>query len=822
MKNPVSALTGALLALLLPTTAHSWDPLPERPDTPSLSTAGEDGVMSMWRNPANLAFDQDPSYAVLYSQTLDETAGFNFAGARNLGPLAVGASYRSDPAGEAWWTVSNGLGLMLGRHLAIGTHLGWQIPEGSDNNFVSWDIGLGWRPLSWMGFAGIAQNIGEPAPELGVESKYGGGVVLRPMGDHLYFGADYLFTGIFQRQNGQTTANPEGLYELSLRAVPTEGLVVRAYYNQDNIFGGGLEMFFGRHGAGAFAQAGLGGEDTPRALLYATSSVDNERLFGSGHRIAGFLLDEAYPYQPSTGLFGIRSGESYIGLLNRIHDAASDPGVEGIFLHLQRTSFSLAQIEELRAQIIEARSQGKSVVAYLDRSTSNAAYLLACAADRVYLHPAADLNVVGLSAELQFYAGALDLVGVEAEYVKRAEYKSSPEQFTSTEASQANREQMNALLDETFKVLTEGIAEGRGRSVEQIVRLIDEGPFTADDALARGLIDGLAYPDELEQRLDELIPQGNLSMDYGQQGEMLGWRAPNEIAVVYIDGTIVSGASSSGGGLFGGGPNAGSETIVRQLQLARRDSSVKAVVMRVDSPGGSAFASDEIWRGVERLKAKGKPVIVSMGGTAASGGYYVAAGATAIYAMPSTVTGSIGVYSGKFNLEGLYDRLGIQVEQYTRGRNAAMYSMSRPMDESEYAAMDRMVAHTYAQFREKVQSGRALSDEEIEAVTRGRVWAGTAAHENGLVDELGTFHDAVSRARLEAGIRPRAEAALISFSPTGVRTGEVARTTVKAWLQPDLSGIAAALPPELVMLQSWQALQGDPVWALLPYHLELH
>jgi len=809
----------ALAVVLLSGPARAFDPAPERPDTPALSTAGTDGAMSLWRNPANLAFDTDRSYAVLYSQTLDETAGFNFAGARNLGPLGVGASYRTDPAGEGWWTVSSGLGLMLGRHFSAGTHVGIQMPEGSSNNFATWDVGLGWRPLSFMGFSAVAQNVGDPAPELGVESRYGGGIVLRPIGDRIYLGADYLFSNIFQQQNGQTTAQPEGIYELTVRAEPTDGLVLRAYYNQDRILGGGLEMHFGRHGGGAYAQGGLGDEGTPSALAYAASSTDNDRLFGTGRRVAGFLVDEAYPYQPSTGLFGVRSSEGYISLLNRIHEAAGDPSVKGIFIHLQRASFSLAQIEELRTQLTEARSEGKSVVVYLDRSTSNAAYMLACAADKVYLHPAADLNLVGLSAELQFYAGALDLVGVGAQYARRAEYKSAPEQYIASESSQANREQMNALLDGTFTVLTEGIADGRSRSAEQVAALIDEGPFTADEALERGLVDGLIYPDQVEEKLEELIPKGNLSLGYGRRGQMQGWRAPNEIAVVYVDGVIVTGPSSQGGGLLGsGGPQAGSDTIVKQLLLARRDPSVKAVVLRVDSPGGSAFASDEIWRAVERVKAKGKPVIVSMGGTAASGGYYVAAGATAIYAMPSTVTGSIGVYSGRFNIEGVYEKLGVQVEQYTRGRNAAMYSLSKPMDDSEYAAMDRMVANTYAQFRDRVGTGREMSEEELDEVTRGRVWTGVAAHENGLVDELGTFHDAVSRARVEAGIRPRAEAALINYSNSGSRTGEVARTTVRAWVTPDLGVV---LPPELVMLETWRALQGDPVWALMPYHLEL-
>ncbi|MEL6343421.1 MAG: signal peptide peptidase SppA [Myxococcota bacterium] len=824
---PLSIL---MLLVLSSPQARAWDPVSERPGLPIVSTAGEDGAMSLWRNPANLAFDQDPSYGILYSQTIDETGDAGVAAARNLGPIGIGGAYRSSPAGEGWWTVSSGFGLKLGEHLSVGTHLGWQIPEGPENNFVTWDLGLGWRPFSWMGMSVIAQNIGDPAPDLAsindfdgqVEEKYGGGIVLRPIGNKLLIGADYLFTDLFSNDDS-TTPSPDGLLEGSVRLSPVDGLVLRAYINDELTVGGGLEVFFGRHGVGANAQSPIDDADgSPRALLYATSSQNGERLFGSGRRVAGFVIDEVYPYQPQTGLLGSRSGESYMSLLNRIKKASTDPGVRGIFIHLEQTPFSVAQIQELRSLLQDARSQGKKVVVYLDRSTSNGAYLLASAADRVLLHPAASLNLVGLSAELRFLAGTFDLVGIGAQYVKRAEYKSAPEQYTRTHASSASREQINALLDQTFDKMVEDIADSRSRTVEQIARMIDEGPFTGQEALDQGLVDALVYPDQIEEQLKALHPRNpNLDLRYGLEGQMQGWRAPNEIAVIYVDGVIVTGKSRSSGGLLSPGRQAGSETIVRQLTQARRDPSVKAVVMRVDSPGGSAFASDEIWRAVERLKRRDKPVVVSMGGTAASGGYYVAAGATAIYAEPGTVTGSIGVYSGKFNVEGLYEKLGVSVEQYTRGRNAAMYSLSRPLDENEYAAMDRMVADTYRQFTEKVRQGRRMSEEEVEAVARGRVWTGTAAKENGLVDELGGFPEAVSRARQEAGIRPRAEVALITYNQRGSTAGELTRSTVQAMLGLESGDASALLPPEVALIHQWHQLSSEPVWAVMPYTLEL-
>jgi protease-4 len=251
---------------------------------------------------------------------------------------------------------------------------------------------------------------------------------------------------------------------------------------------------------------------------------------------------------------------------------------------------------------------------------------------------------------------------------------------------------------------------------------------------------------------------------------------------------------------------------------------VKAVVLRVDSPGGSAFASDEIWRALEKLKEEGKPYVVSMGGLAASGGYYVSAGATAIYANPSTITGSIGVYSGKYDLEGLFDRIGIETELYNRGRRASMWSLSKPMDDSEFAAMDRLVGETYAQFKERVGDGRKLKPEQVEEVARGRVWSGSAASGRGLVDELGGFHAAVERARKEAGITERQKVELITYGSRPGPDGELPRRDLSGGVRvllPPRQDVAALLPPELALLRDYQRLSQDRIWALSPYSLEI-
>ena len=240
------------------------------------------------------------------------------------------------------------------------------------------------------------------------------------------------------------------------------------------------------------------------------------------------------------------------------------------------------------------------------------------------------------------------------------------------------------------------IAQGRNKSVEDVQAIIDQGPFTVEEARQQGLIDAVAYPDELKKVVAKKIGRGNIYVK-NYVDTHTGWRAPHEVAVIFIEGTITTGKSQQPG-IFGGGRTAGSVTIREQLEEAAKTPSVKAVILRVDSPGGSALASDEIWRAVSEVQRDGKPVIVSMGGVAASGGYYVSASADAIFAQHSTITGSIGVIAGKFSLAGLYDKIGANHESYIRGRNAGMFSMARPFDEHEFAAFDKMVGDIYGQF----------------------------------------------------------------------------------------------------------------------------
>ncbi len=815
MHRPRRSLLHGALPLTLGLLPGVVRASPERPELPAFSSAGEDGAAMLWMNPATLALDPDPSAWLGFRQPMDGSPG-SLSGALQRGPLAVGALYRNGADDDGWLSISNGLGVKLSRRVAVGVGIGWQIPEGPENNFLTWDATLTWRPTQWLGFSLLAVNLNNPGETLGVQQAFGGGLALRPLQGRVLLGLDY-------RQRDLDAESPGNLVG-TLRVEPTQGLVLRAQADPRGQVGAGVELFWGRVGVGALGGVELqGGLEAGDAMGYLITGDGDQGLFTYGRRVAVFELDAAFPYQRPTSILAPYE-ETWLHLLRRVEEAIDDPAVDGLVFAIDRAPSSWARGQELAASLRRAREAGKTTTVWLGRDAGNLAYLIAVQAERVYLHPAANVDLIGLSAELTYFRGTLDLLGVQPQYVKRSEYKSAPEQWTHHGPSEASREQLDAMLDQLHGQLTQGVSAGRSRSVEQVQRWIDHGPFTAAQAVESGLVDGLAWKDELEDRLEQQARR-NLDLEpwYRLDDNVTGWPTAREVAIIYVDGVIVSGSSSPGGLL--GNRTAGSETIVRQLDQARRDDAVQAVVMRVDSPGGSAYASDEIWRATQRLREAGKPLIVSMGGVAASGGYYVAAGADRILAEPATLTGSIGVFSGRFSIQKLQETLGVQTETLERGRFASLYGSSRPLDEAELELLDGLVAATYDQFKERVAKGRSMSAERVEEVARGRVWTGQAALEVGLVDELGGIVEAVEAARAAAGIPRSALVELVVYGDRQV--GPLPRRSVevlsRAGLLPDPPAPLSLGPIEPLArsIHAWSALAEDPVWALMPWSVEL-
>lgn len=521
-------------------------------------------------------------------------------------------------------------------------------------------------------------------------------------------------------------------------------------------------------------------------------------------------LQGEVPEQPPSqlGSFLERRPPSLRTLIESLDRAASDPNVAAVMI---RVSFlpdsGWGKVQELRDAIGRYRRSGKPAYAHLE-FCGNREYYLATACNKIYAVPTALLNITGLAAEVTFFRGSLDKLGVEAQFEAVGEYKSAPNRFTESGFTQPDREQTEALLDSFYEQYVAAIAAGRGKTPQEVQALVDAGPYDGRRAREAGLVDELLYVDQIEERLknaERLNPAA-----YVRAARGFGFDRRPKFALIYLVGDIVPGESH--GGPFGEG-FAGSDTVAAAIRKAREDASIRALVLRVDSPGGSGTASDVIWREV-LLARKEKPVVVSMGDVAASGGYYISMGSDAIVAQPGTLTGSIGVWGGKFSLHGLYDKLGLTREILTRGEHAAIFSEYRPWTEEERARIRAQMVAFYRDFVAKAAEGRKKTYVEMDAVAQGRVWTGAEALRIGLVDRLGGLDAAVAVAKEKAKIRKDQEVSLVILpEPKGL---------LETFMERQEEGLELLAPPKLRGLLRWARTLGEgQLLARLPFDLKV-
>jgi len=484
-------------------------------------------------------------------------------------------------------------------------------------------------------------------------------------------------------------------------------------------------------------------------------------------------IAEGPPSDPVSALLTMRRTRLQ-DLLDGLRRAADDDRVRILVVKVGGSRIGLAKIQELRAAIGEFRRSGKLAVAWAesfgDFIRGNLPYYLATGFDRIYLQPSGTLGLTGVAVEQVFLHDALQKLGVDFQSAKRYEYKSAADQFTESGFTGPAREATARLAESVTEQLAAALAAGRGMSVEHATALLARGPFLASQALAEGLVDGLMYRDEVYDLVRKEAGQ-EATLLYLQRyqrtqslndlarrvGSTVQSKAPGHhdrfVATIYAHGAIRHGRSGRGAPGSGGGM--GSDTVAAALRAAAADDGARAVVLRVNSPGGSYTASDVIWREVVRLRAAGKPVVVSMGDVAASGGYFIAAPADVIVAQPGTITGSIGVIMGKPVLQQLFDRAGVATDTITDGAGsdiATMFSSSRPFSDAEWSRINEWLDAVYTDFTEKVASGRRLPVERVHELARGRVWTGADAIANGLADEAGGLREAVAIARKRAGL----------------------------------------------------------------------
>ena len=504
------------------------------------------------------------------------------------------------------------------------------------------------------------------------------------------------------------------------------------------------------------------------------------------------------------------SAPSFAGIIRAIDRAANEPRIQTVFVRVGATDIGWARARELRDALLRLKTKGKKLIAFLEDS-GNMEYYIASSADEVVALPEAILEIHGMSAEVMFLKGTFDKLGVEAQFVAMGKYKNAPNQYTEKKFTAAHREQMEALIGGLYEEYVSAVAKSRKKTETEMEALISAGPYDGASALDAGLVDRLDYPEEA------LDSAGDTHRHLGDFRDVPGaFDTRPRVALIFVDGEILPGESQEGG--LGSGAVAGSDTIAEALRNAASDDSIKAVVLRVNSPGGSGSASDVIAREVENAVVD-KPVIVSMGDYAASGGYYVSAPATAIVADPTTITGSIGVFFGKFVLKGLFEKLGITNDYVDFGEGGSFASASRRWTLADQAKVEGLASRFYDRFLSLVAENRHMDVEAVHEIAQGRVWTGVQAKKVGLVDEIGGFDRALSLAKEKAKIAAGQDVAVVVFPP---QKSAFDRFFEEADGWDDMT-VRARMTPEAMAerLRRRVLKQSMTVWARLPYGFEV-
>lgn len=511
-------------------------------------------------------------------------------------------------------------------------------------------------------------------------------------------------------------------------------------------------------------EEGGGGLDFPFAKILADSldkpgpyeEPRHSESYADGiEHWAVFEIDTPIDELETVSLFAGEMGKPLRTLTEDLRRAGADPKVKGVLVRTTGLSLDMAAAEELRGALVAVRGAGKPVACHSE-GIANSGYYVLTACDQIGLAPLGEVMITGAAATPVHVKGLLDQVGVQADFLHVGDYKGAAEPLTRDAPSPEMMETLGAIVDETYGTLVAGIVEGRKLDEGEAKAAIDRAVFVDDDAKEAGLVDTVAPWETfletttggtawtLAQKKDDAGPFAQLAKLQRFVGMLPPERpAGPHVALVYAVGNVIDG---KGGGIVGAREEIASRTLVATLRALARDEAVKAVVLRVSSPGGSALASEQIWAAVDALKAK-KPVVVSMGGVAASGGYFISAGATKIFADATTLTGSIGVVGGKIVLGDALERLGVKTYEVHRGERALMWSSMDPWSPGEREAVQQLMEATYERFLEHVAAGRGMERDAVHAIAQGRVWTGTQAKAKGLVDELGGLDAAIAEAR---------------------------------------------------------------------------
>ncbi len=623
------------------------------------------------------------------------------------------------------------------------------------------DLALAWWPTRFLAFGFVARSINIPrtGPEPPVSQSYvlDPELALRPLGTNaleLAVGLRYA-----PRVPGDVRwrthyVDPRGRVLLNLRGVRLFAEAERFQYWPASSNGeqsdaprdavrinAGFGIDFGHFGFMAGATSSAGGTSSFAAdggVLRLRASQERYRsVVGARPRVVTkFELDR---YAGDRGMWR---------LIGELDDLADRRGVA--LVHTDGMHLGWAQLEEIREALLRVRERGGKVVVYMHGGGLRG-YFLAAGADHVVAHPNAGLELLGMRIQAFHYADLLAKLGVQAEFVRVAEYKGTPESWERPAASEPVARQRQQLVSDVWNHVLRTVARDRGQDARVIKAWIDDAPIDPPAALREGIIDELSFPDELDARLERLLGRRiRIEPPDRRKEHAAMFGPPPRVAVLTIEGDLLDGESFTVPLL--GRRIAGGTTLAKQVERLRKDDSVRAVVVRIDSGGGSVRAADDIARELD-LTRKRKPVVISMGNACASGGYYIATGGQYIYADATTVTGSIGIFYPKFDLSGFAEKIGIGIDQFDFGDHAGLRSWWKPYSDDEREAAQRSIEDGYREFTARVARARSMTPEQVDAVARGRLWSGVRAMELGLVDDYGGLREAIQRARAIAGLR---------------------------------------------------------------------
>ncbi len=770
--NFALSATGAGFAAWLGALPTQADPLPtsaEHVVAPGRSVASEDTADAIVDNPANLAWLPAPELRWTWVQCPNDAVKVGCGHAWEAGaPLFFGLStaLRVDLVQPPWGSAANegvgapyrgsdyfwvtwGLAAKLGDRAAFGVSLERSYSQNDPvDGLFGISAAVSWRPNTHFGFAAVARDFNRPSPTpllaggLPVlDGRYTLAMAFRPTGRRNFD------VGIeVQYWQGLDQWTPRGTLGIDVPGFGRAFASVEAAQLPDDQKRGvlgtaGLELHFEGLSAGGGALFGNGLGNRASAAEYATASIAAYSQPGIPRPAkAVWIRMESTP-----------STRGHFALLHKLWRLATERDVDAVTLIVRaEPANSYAHAEELADAIRVLRAHGKKVLCSWEDAGPKALY--ACAsANRIVLSPGGGVRYAGLGAQYIYLKGLLDKIGVEADFIRIGPHKSAPEQFTNEHAGPVANEDHIDILRQQEAVFVRNLSLYRSMTEARVREITLKGPFVATEARDAGLVDSFAFDDELERATKELVGRDIRYEKYEDEKRMpSSFAARGKLALLYLDGDIVDGRSKHVPLLDM--KLVGSYSMADTIRDLRNDPTVRAVVLRIESPGGSSLASDVMWRELSLL-AKSKPLIVSMGAVAASGGYYVASASKNIFALPLTITGSIGVFYGKADVSGLLSKIGVTVDTYKTAPRADAESIFRGFTPDEERELQHKVEQFYDTFLERVSQGRGMTKEAIDAVGRGRVWTGQQALDRHLVDHLGGLRDALEAAR-EAGQLP--------------------------------------------------------------------